>query len=277
MMVPTVCRLFATRVDRSNLGRSGLLCVLSLALGACGQAGEQAQGAEAPDQTAGSPGAPPAATAAADQQDGQEPVFDLREMGMDEGSVMTAVLAVADFSDFGCIHCADFHVNDYPALYEEFIAVGDVLWKYIPISIGGFPNGELAARTGICVTDLGPAGIFPRIREHLFTEREAWLTATPSDARRLFVSYAGLMGIDAGAFETCLDSESVGERLTLNNDTARKIGVTGTPTFLVAGSLVPGAPPLPEFQRVLRELVSQGRTARDQQSGSTGDATPPDA
>jgi protein-disulfide isomerase len=257
-------------IRRLVSARSGLLVLFSLAAVSCGRASDEAQGAEAADQ----PGTP-AASEASDQQD----VFDLRDMGMDEGSVMTAVLAVADFSDFGCIHCADFHVNDYPAIYDEFIQPGDVLWKYIPISVGGFPNGDMAALTGICASDLGSAGAFSEIREALFSRRNDWLTATPSQARELFVSYAGELGIDADAFEACIDGDSAAEVLEHNNDTARKIGVTATPTFIVGGSPVVGAPPLSEFQRVLRQLVTQAREAQAGQSGQNGNAgsAPPDA
>lgn len=268
--------------------RSGLLVLCSLGAVACSQAGgDEAQGAETADQAAnpeattdqaaaGQDMASPQDAAATDQAADQQDVFDLRDMGMDEGSVMTAVLAVADFSDFGCIHCANFHVDDYPAIYDEFIQGGDVLWKYIPITLGGFPNGDLAALTGICATDLGPVETFPEIRHTLFTRRDEWLTATPSEARKLFVSFASDLGIDTSAFEACIDSDSTKERLDHNNDTARKIGVTATPTFIVAGNPVVGAPPLSEFQRVLRQLIEQAQQIQ-QGGGDTPDSAQPDA
>lgn len=267
--------------SRSRLGRpisvrSGLLLLLSLAMVACSRAGDEAQGAEAasPPDDSGAAASQQNSAAAAETSD-QQDVFDLRDLGMDEGSVMTAVLAVADFSDFGCIHCANFHVNDYPKIYDEFIATGDVLWKYIPISVGGFPNGDLAGVTGICASDLGPAGTFSKIREALFSRRDEWLTATPSQARELFVSYATDAGVDRDAFEACIDGDSAKERLEHNNDTARKIGVTATPTFIVGGSPVVGAPPLAEFQRVLRQVVSQARQAAP--DGSATGTSEPDA
>lgn len=259
--------------------RSGLLVLFSLAAVSCSRVSDEAQGAEAADRPAGSEAAAQQGTPAASEASNQQDVFDLRDMGMDEGSVMTAVLAVADFSDFGCIHCANFHVNDYPEIYDEFVQTGDVLWKYIPISVGGFPNGDMAALTGICASDLGPAGTFAQIRETLFSRRDDWLTATPSQARELFVSYAGELGIDANAFEACIDGDSAAEVLAHNNDTARKIGVTATPTFIVGGSPVVGAPQLSEFQRVLRQLVTQAREAQAGQAGQNGnaDSPPPDA
>lgn len=228
--------------------------VLPLAVvAACSPAGEAAE----------ADGAPAEATAQSEEaQTPPQDVLDLSQLGMDEGSRMTAVIAVVDFSDFGCVHCATFHANDYPALYEEFVEGGDVLWKYVPITLGGFPNGDLAGVSGLCVTDLGPARSFGGMRDRLFEERETWLAATPADARELFIGYAAEFGIERSAFEACLDSDSAQDRLENNNEMARRVGVSATPYFLVQGSPVRGAPPLADFQRVLRQLVSDARAAQ---------------
>ena len=169
----------------------------------------------------------------------------------------SAAIEVADFSDFGCIYCANFHNGDYPVLYEEFVVSGDVLWKYVPISVGGFPNGDLAGVTGICADEIGAGGDFGEMRDILFVERDDWMGATPTQARELFVSYAGTVGLEAEAFTACLDGDSAAERLERNNQMSRQVGVTGTPTFIVQGRPVRGAPPLEDFQNVLRRLIAE--------------------
>lgn len=223
-------------------------------LSACSPAGEAAEA----DRADG----PPAESVAQAESQPPQDVLDLSQLGVDEGSRMTAVIAVVDFSDFGCVHCATFHVSDYPALYDEFVAGGDVLWKYVPITLGGFPNGDLAAVSGLCVMDLGPARSFGGIRDRLFEEREAWLSASPADARELFIGYAAEFGIERDAFETCIDSDNARDRIENNNEMARRVGVSATPYFLVQGSPVRGAPPLADFQRVLRQLVTDARGAQ---------------
>ena len=242
-----------------------------LVAGCSGEDG-QAQGAA---ETTEAPGtAAEAGPAEAPAQD----LLDLTQYGVDEGSVMTAVIAVVDFSDFGCIYCANFHLTDYPVLHEEFVAGGDVLWKYVPITIGNFPNGDLAGLTGICTNQLGPAGSFARMRDHLFVEREAWLNAAPSEARALFVSYAATIGLDPAAFEACVDGEGATAELEQNNDLARRVGVTGTPYFLVQGSPVRGAPPLANFQEVMRGIVAEARgAAGPAQPGAGPQGSAPDA
>jgi protein-disulfide isomerase len=237
----------------------------------CTREDGQAQGAA---QATESPGA--AAETAPAGEPAQD-LLDLSQYGVDEGSIMTAVIAVVDFSDFGCIYCANFHLTDYPVLHEEFVAGGDVIWKYVPITIGNFPNGDLAGLTGICTNQLGPAGSFARMRDHLFVEREAWLNATPADARALFVQYAGAIGLAPAAFEACVDGEAASAELERNNELAQQVGVTGTPYFLVQGSPVRGAPPLANFQEVMRSIVAEARAAGPAQPGGGPQSSAPDA
>jgi protein-disulfide isomerase len=192
--------------------------------------------------------------------DNSQEMFDLSELGIDEGSLMTFAIGVVDFSDFGCIFCATFHVSDYPVLYDEFVSSGDILWKYVPISIGGFPNGDLAGVTGICADELGRAEAFARMRDHLFENRDEWLGATPSDAPGIFLSYAESLGLDLAAFRACFEGAAAADRLDRNNQMAQQVGVTATPTFIVQGTPVRGAPPLADFQQALRRLIDQVRS-----------------
>lgn len=225
--------------------RSGPTLVIgSLALalslvGACGS-----EGGEAAPVTGDS-----AAAASPDPQ-----VVDLASLGYNEGNEETALFGVVEFADFGCIHCYEFHQGSYAALHGEFIASGDVLWKYIPITIGGFPNGRLAGISGVCG---GMLGRFEAMRDKLFETREEWLGTDRGEA--LFVEYARAAGLDGDAFAACLGGEEAARILDTNDQMARTIGVTATPTFVVRGIPVRGAPLLSEFQTALRQLIVEIR------------------
>lgn len=222
--------------------RTTLMTVLALAvLPACNGSGGEAQ---QPSQD------PPA-----EQQD---ETFDLATLGFNEGDMEGSVVWVVEFSDFGCVHCARFHTETYPDLYREFVLAGEVAWKYIPVTIAGFPNAEVAAQAGICA---GLQDNFAPLRDRLFQEREAWMSA--EDAGPLMQGYARDAGLDEGEFLTCMTGTEAGEKLQEGNRVARQIGVSGTPTFIVQGFPVQGAPPLDAFQEVLRDLVTQGREGGD--------------
>jgi protein-disulfide isomerase len=182
-------------------------------------------------------------------------LVDLAELGYDEGDDATAAFGVVEFSDFGCVFCAGFHEESYPVLHEEFVQSGDVLWKYIPITIAGFPNADVAAVTAICAAE---QSLFAQMRDHLFQRREEWMV--PETEGGLFLGYARDVGLDPGALEACLEGGEALATLERNNEMARRLGVSGTPTFVIAGFPVRGAPPLEAFQETLRELVVEARS-----------------
>jgi hypothetical protein len=224
----------------------------ALVLVGCGNEGGEASGASLQESPEGQDGQPA----------GQEEGFDLAQMGHNEGNEETAILGIVEFSDFGCIHCAGFHMETYPALNTEFVASGDILWKYSPVTIGGFPNGNLAGAAGVCALELGS---FPQMRDHLFANREEWPVATTATATGVFVRYATELGMDEVAFRACLESPEPHVTIEENNRIARQIGVSVTPTFVIGGSLVPGASALEAFQNVLRRILAEVRATRTQE------------
>lgn len=248
-----------------ELLRSACLFPLAFLLACSGDAnsGEPAGGdvpaADAPAaQTPGGEAAPQPGAPYQNPQDTTPPsqqAHDVSRMGYDDGDAEEAVVRVIEFSDFGCVHCATFHTQSYPELHREFIATGDVLWKYIPISIGGFPNGELAAVAGECA---GEQGRFAGLRDRLFEIREEWMAA--EDPITLFEDHAERVGLDRATFSECLqEGEGARRRIADQNQIAIQAGVRATPTFIVQGQPVEGAPPLEMFQEALREIIAEIR------------------
>ncbi len=197
--------------------------------------------------------------AAGDQAPDAERVIDLATMGHDDGDLASAPVRVLEFSDFGCIFCARFHNEDYDILHDEFVPSGDVAWKYIPITIGGFPNGDLAALTAECMAEQGR---FRPMRSLLYEERDRWVGASGSEeVRLLFEGYVASVGGDMAEWDTCLTAGEASERIRLYNQVAGELGVRGTPTFIIQGFPVQGAPALSDFQEALRQIVAEVRAA----------------
>ena len=215
----------------------------------------------------GDEGAQVEASAQATGGPAETETLDLSWLGHDEGNEATAAFGVIEFADFGCIHCYDFHQDSYAALHAEFIASGDLLWKYVPVTLAGFPNSELAAISAVCAADLGG---FTEMRDHLYETQPEWIVSDRGMA--LFVEYAESVGLNTDQFQACLLEPRAMARLEANNAMARQAGVRGTPTFLIAGSPVQGAPPLENFQGALREMIAEARALE-----SGGGAAPPPA
>jgi protein-disulfide isomerase len=157
---------------------------------------------------------------------------------------------MVDFSDFGCPYCASFSRETYPALAHEFIATGQVFYKYVPIGLGMFFNGKQAARASECAAE---QGTFWPMHERLYARQDEWthmLRALP-----LFRDEARGLGLDATAFARCYDTRATDGRTERAGIIAKRLGLRATPTFYVNGRAVEGALPLAQFRTLLRATV----------------------
>ncbi len=238
----------ASRAGQGSLGRllpplAGILAVL-LSGGCGGDAGDPpAAAGEAVEAGAPDPGS----------AEPRRDTIHLYDLGHRRGDP-DAPIIVFEFSEYGCPFSASFAAETYPALAREFIETRQVQWIYIPIVVGGFQNGELAARTVECAAE---QGAFERAQVTIFEEQQAWRGTGPAQAPGYFTRLAAGMGLDAAAFSACVGAPRVAERLTLNRQAAGALQVAATPTFVVDGRRVEGALPADQFRAVLEQVIEE--------------------
>lgn len=165
-----------------------------------------------------------------------------------------APVTVIEFSDYGCPFCRMFSVATFPELRREYVETGLVRWVFVPIVTGGFRNGNEAARAGECAADQGR---FAAMKDRLFVSRAEW-TGT-SRPEGVFAGFARDLDLDAAAFATCYSGNAPADRVRYNNLAASAAGVRATPTFVVDGRLIEGAPPLERFRDLLDESLASPR------------------
>ena len=185
-----------------------------------------------------------------------EEAVEFASLGYDFGDP-EASLRIAELSDFGCGFCRKFHEETFPALQEEYIDAGTVLWKYIPIVTGMFPHGDLAALAGECA---GEQDAFERMLDRLFEDQAAWKGS--GDGMPHFLGYAAELGLNSEQFESCVSEQRPGDRLAAAGRAAKALGVRGTPSFLINGYPIQGALPTQLFRDILdNELAALAEAA----------------
>ncbi len=173
--------------------------------------------------------------------------IDLTGVGYDKGSP-TAPIVMVDFSDFGCPYCGSHARQTLPSLEREFIATRKVFYKYVPLVMGMFPNGNTAARAAECAADEGK---FWPMHDRLYAGQQEWRkNGTPTPVYR---RYARELGIDAERFTACLADGRTESRTKRASAVAQSLGIRATPTFTIDGQGIEGALPLDVFQKMLRE------------------------
>lgn len=241
-----------------------LVLAVALAFGGCSGGDENwnvdppsADAAEAVGRGLGPFAAPPSSTP-------PQQTVNVTGLGYDQGSP-TARVTVVEFSDFGCGYCRRFHESTFPVLKEEFVDTGRVRWKYVPFSIGMFPNGSEAALAGDCA---GEQGGFLAMKAQLYASQAEWRGSR--EPFELFQRFAESQGLDGGRFAACLLDEQRHRRLETSNRTASQLGVRGTPTFFVQGFPVQGAIPLDMFRNILNEMLDRVGAGAGTGAGSPG-------
>ena len=183
---------------------------------------------------------------AAPEAPAAESAPDLSALGFLRGEA-AAPVTVTEFSDFGCPYCAQFSLQNYPDLHRDYVATGQVSWRYVPFVIGSFPNGELAARASECA---GEQERFWEMHDALFERQRDWKSTDDPDA--LFAGIAAGLGLDAGRFGECWTSGRTDARTTIANGVAEELGVRATPTFFINGQRIEGAIPAAQFGQLLQ-------------------------
>jgi protein-disulfide isomerase len=157
-----------------------------------------------------------------------------------------AVVTIVEFSDFQCPHCKTFHEEIFPALQTLY---GDqVRWVFVNRF---FPEGhqfaEQAAIGGECA-----------LRQGKFWEYADYVFANQAQLGDGIVERAASeVGLDEASYTQCLTGQETASEVAADQAEGARVGVGGTPYFLVNGREVLGAQPVGVFNEVIAPFFAQ--------------------
>jgi len=134
------------------------------------------------------------------------------------------------FSDFSCPACMNFTTRIEPSLRKDFIDTGKIQFVYYDFPLGGPGEhkwGFLAARAARCAGDQDK---YWEYHDTLFGRQSDWMFERATPTKKL-TDYAVTVGVDAGAFKSCLNSDKYADVVTANKELGNQLGVGATPTL----------------------------------------------
>ncbi len=158
----------------------------------------------------------------------------------------TAPVTIVMFSDFQCPFCAQAN----PTIQQVLRTYGDrvrLVFRDFPLTIHA--QAEKAAEAGHCAEEQGK---FWEMHDRLFAHQDQ--LAIPD-----LKEHARQIGLDATAFDSCLDSGRMAERVRENLDAGERAGVDGTPAFFINGLALTGTQPFGEFKRLIDAELARHR------------------
>jgi protein-disulfide isomerase len=190
-----------------------------------------------------------------------QPAFKPADIVVGKSAVLgeaSAPVTLVEFSDYQCPFCKRNATTVLPELVKQYVDTGKVriVMREMPIeSIHQFALG--AANAALCAREQGK---YWEMHDLLFANQQK---LQPEDLK----GYAVTLGLDAAAFDSCLDESRFADEIKADQAEGQKLGISGTPSF-VAGltdkkdankvhvtEFIRGAQPLANFQQTLDKLL----------------------
>lgn len=161
-----------------------------------------------------------------------------------------APVVMVMFSEFQCPYCGKYARDTQPELVERFVADGTlrIEWRDLPF-LG--EESTLLARAGRAAAAQDHFWAFER---HLFDNQAPPNSGTHSTESLAVV--AEELGLDVERFRADLTSPATGEAVQADLAEATRLGLTGTPAFVINGRLLAGAQPVEVFIEVIEQAAA---------------------
>jgi protein-disulfide isomerase len=143
-----------------------------------------------------------------------------------------AEFTIEVFNDYQCPSCAAFNekLKQIEAKYPEKILI---IYRNFPLT-GVHPNAVVAAKA---VEAAGKQGKFSEMLDLIYQKQNKWSKKT--SAEESFIRYAEKLNLDVETFKQDFQSQEILERINLDIERARSLGLTYTPFVLLNGKELP--------------------------------------
>jgi protein-disulfide isomerase len=152
-----------------------------------------------------------------------------------------APVTLEEFGDFQCPPCGSFATFG-EELLKEYDSRLRLVFRNFPL-----PAHAHAREAALAAEAAGLQGRFWEMHDMLYREQVFW--SYVPNARELFESYAGKIGVNLDQFRKDIDSEKVRERIDSDHARGDSLGVKLTPTLFINNEPVEAKDKTPEGVR----------------------------
>ncbi|MDE1843213.1 MAG: thioredoxin domain-containing protein [Thaumarchaeota archaeon] len=168
----------------------------------------------------------------------------------------SAPVTIVEFGDYQCPKCDAWFKSEEPTIKTNYIDTDKAKLYFVDFPFLG-ADSPIAAQATYCAGDQGK---YWEYHDYLYSNQKdiqgGWANAAS------LKSYAGILGLDASKFNSCLDSGKYVDRVSHNKDVGTSKGVQGTPMFFIIGSTGPmqeivGPQPASVFSNAIDQVSTQ--------------------
>jgi protein-disulfide isomerase len=138
-------------------------------------------------------------------------------------------------SDFQCPYCKQWHDARFSQLMKNYVAKGRIRLGFVNFPLSQHQNALPAAEAGMCAAAQNK---FLPMHESLFATQPKWETLR--NPTPIFDSLATAAGVSMPPYRECVEKHLTRPLIEADHDRWASAGVGSTPTFFVAGKMLPG-------------------------------------
>ena len=136
-----------------------------------------------------------------------------------------APVTLEEYADFQCPPCGMFAAF-LGQLEKEYESRLRVVFRNFPLAMH-----QHAREAALAAEAAGLQGHFWEMHDVLYREQDTW--SKSPNARELFESYAGTIGLDLDKFKNDMDSEQTKARVDADRQRGESLGIQTTPTLFI--------------------------------------------
>jgi protein-disulfide isomerase len=155
-----------------------------------------------------------------------------------------APITIVEFSDFQCPYCSIAN-GELKKAMDKYPGKVRVVFRNFPLDF--HKEAQKAAEAGLCAQDQGK---FWELHDKMFANQRALQVEKLKE-------YAKEVGMDAGKFDACLDGGNYADKVKKDLEAGSKLGISGTPAFLVNGIFRGGALQAEQFEQLFEEELAR--------------------
>jgi protein-disulfide isomerase len=177
-------------------------------------------------------------------------VHDYTQKNGDQLGSPDAPVLIQEYADFQCIHCYNFYNETELALIDEYVDEGVVLYELNLVDFIGQESAK-SAEAAYCAAD---QDLFWEYHDVVFANYSQGNTGGYSEDR--LIAFAETVNMDMAAFTQCLQSGEKAEIIAQNKQDAADQGITGTPSFVVNGTVLNGNVPFNQMIEAIENALA---------------------
>lgn len=146
-----------------------------------------------------------------------------------------APVVITEYADYQCPGCQSFDMVQFPDIVRQLVETGKVRWRYRDFPLSSHAFSRLAAHSAACADDQGR---YWEQHASIYQGQSNW--ARETEPSGTFRGYAERIGLDLKVYDDCMMSAKYAGRIQASYDEGVRVGVNGTPTFLIGDRLYGG-------------------------------------